>query len=280
MRYIKISNDDAKWFDETHNRPINESYIDGAFIYDTKDHTIAKFPSIETRDNFMDIANKLYAPSEEHISKENFIVKPTDKQNAIQMIIKNHYLHRKCSCLYAFGLYDLFDNLYGVCIFGMPASRFLQKGICGENEANHVMELTRLWIDDSVGKNAESFLVSQSLKWLKANNCTYDIIVSFSDTEVGHCGYIYQACNFLYTGQNHIQKDWIVDGKKLHNRHFIDRFGSVKQAKEYYGDRMVQVERSIKYRYIYFNCNKTRKKELMKELRYNILPYPKKYEGV
>lgn len=30
-----------------------------------------------------------------------------------------------------------------------------------------------------------------------------------------------------------------------------------------------------KHRYVYFNCNKKRKKELLKKLKYPILPYPK-----
>ena len=34
-------------------------------------------------------------------------------------------------------------------------------------------------------------------------------------------------------------------------------------------------ERSRKHRYIYFNASKTRKKQLLKKLRYKILPYPK-----
>jgi hypothetical protein len=101
-------------------------------------------------------------------------------------------------------------------------------------------------------------------------------VISFSDTGAGHYGCVYQACNFLYTGTNHIQKDWYVDGKMLHPRHFKDRFGSVKQAKEYYGDRMEAVERTIKHRYVYLNCNRFRRKELLDKLRYNILPYPKK----
>lgn len=208
--------------------------------------------------------------------KENYYIKKVDNKTAIEMVVKNHYLHRKCSASYSFGIFNNdTDEMLGCVIFGTPASRFVQKGICGNDEADNVIELTRLWIDDSVGKNAESFLISQGLKWMKENNVKQDIIVSFSDTGFGHYGCVYQSTNFLYTGTNHIQKDWVVDGKKVHNRHFIDRYGSVKQAKEYYGDRMVQVERTIKHRYIYFNCDKRRKKELLNKLRYNVLPYPK-----
>ena len=180
------------------------------------------------------------------------------------------------SASYSFGLFERkTDKILGCVVFGVPSSRFVQKGVCGEEEADNVIELTRLWINDCVGKNAESFLIAQGMKWLKENNIKQDIIVSFSDTGAGHYGGVYQATNFLYTGTNHIQKDWYVDGKMLHPRHFKDRFGSVEQAKQYYGDRMVAIERTIKHRYVYFNCNRFRRKKLLKKLRYNILSYPK-----
>lgn len=210
---------------------------------------------------------------------ENYYVEKIENTLAQRIVVENHYLHRKCSASYSFGIFDKdTDQILGCVVFGMPASRFVQKGICGNDEADNVIELTRLWIDDCVGKNAESFLVSSGLKWLRANNVKQDIIVSFSDTGAGHYGCVYQASNFIYTGTNHIQKDWYVDGKMLHPRHFIDRYGSVKTAKEQLGERMVQVERTIKHRYVYFNCGKKRKKELLKKLRYRILPYPKHNE--
>jgi hypothetical protein len=207
---------------------------------------------------------------------EKYYVEKIENNVAQRMAIDNHYLHRKCSASYSFGLYEKkTDKILGCVVFGTPASRFVQKGVCGDEEADNVIELTRLWIDDCVGKNAESFLIAKGLKWLRENHIKQDIVISFSDTGAGHYGCVYQACNFLYTGTNHIQKDWYVDGKMLHPRHFKDRYGGVKQAKEHFGDRMTQVERTIKHRYIYFNCGKKRKRELMKKLRYQIMPYPK-----
>jgi hypothetical protein len=35
------------------------------------------------------------------------------------------------------------------------------------------------------------------------------------------------------------------------------------------------VERPRKNKYVFFNANKRRKKELLRKLRYKILPYPK-----
>ena len=211
---------------------------------------------------------------------EKYYVEKIENNLAQTIVIQKHYLHRKCSASYSFGLFERkTSKLLGCIVFGTPASRFVQKGICGEEEADNVIELTRLWIDDTVGKNAESFLIAKGLRWLRENKVKQDIVVSFSDTGAGHYGCVYQASNFVYTGTNHIQKDWYVDGKMMHPRHFKDRYGSVKKAKEYYGDRMQQVERTIKHRYIFFNCGKMRKRELLKKLRYVILPYPKPFDN-
>jgi uncharacterized protein YrzB (UPF0473 family) len=46
-----------------------------------------------------------------------------------------------------------------------------------------------------------------------------NIVVSFSDANMGHNGYIYQACNFLYTGESsNITKLIDKDGKEFHFR--------------------------------------------------------------
>jgi hypothetical protein len=48
-----------------------------------------------------------------------------------------------------------------------------------------------------------------------------------------------------------------------------------EQIRAKWGDKVKWVERPRKYRYVYFNANKRRKKQLLSELRYPILPYPK-----
>ena len=42
-----------------------------------------------------------------------------------------------------------------------------------------------------------------------------------------------------------------------------------------FGDKFSLVDRPRKHRYIYFNCSKTRKKQLLKKLKYKIYAYPK-----
>lgn len=81
---------------------------------------------------------------------------------------------------------------------------------------------------------------------------------------MNHHGYIYQACNFLYTGATAERTDkWTPSGK--HSRHYNND--------EQFGYRKV---RSSKYRYIYFcTSDKKLKREWMKLLNYKIQDYPK-----
>mgnify|MGYP003591506237 CR=1 FL=1 len=119
---------------------------------------------------------------------ENLKVKQIDYKTAMNVIVEKHYLHRKCPCSIAFGLFDV-ENLVGVIVFGKPSSYTLCEGIAGKEESKNVVEFNRLWVCETMPKNTD------------------------------------------YS--------------------------------------------SLKHRYIYFNADKRRKKELLKKLKYETLPYPK-----
>jgi len=202
--------------------------------------------------------------------KENYYIKPITYQEAMKIIIEKHYLHRKAPCSFAFGLFEKATNRIVGCItYGTPSSATLRKGICGEDEKDNVIELTRLWIEDSVPRNAESFLIGNTIPLVNK-----EIIVSFAEIQQGHVGYVYQATNWIYTGLSAKRTNWTIEGVNKHCQTIADKYTS-QELKEIYGDKFTLVERPRKHRYVYFNCNKKRKKELLKKLKYPILPYPK-----
>lgn len=203
---------------------------------------------------------------------ESYAIQPVDKRTAQTMIIDFHYLHRKAPCSYAFGMYEkVSGELVGVVLYGKPASHWLCKGIAGDEEAKNVIELTRLWIKDGTPKNSESWFVGNTLKLVD-----YDIIVSFADKSANHVGTIYQATNFLYTGLSDRHVEWTIEGhESTHCRHLFDKYGGVKKAKEILGDKMIRGERPRKHRYIYLNCDKRRKKEILNKMKYKVQDYPK-----
>lgn len=184
-------------------------------------------------------------------------------------IVREHYLHRKSPCSIAFGLF-LNDILKGVIVYGTPSSSTLRSGIAGKEQVNNVIELTRLWIDDSVPHNGESFLIGNTVR-----KCGKEIVVSYADTAQEHLGTVYQATNWLYTGLSAKRTNWVIDGLNNHNTSLTDKYTS-EEIRTEFGDRFKLVERSRKHRYVFINAKGKRKEQLLASLKYPLLPYPKK----
>ena len=181
---------------------------------------------------------------------------------AVAFLLPRHYSGRKPVVSKAFGLID--DGvLQAVITYGKPASPSVCVGICGKEYSGNVYELNRMCRSEECRKPLSHF-VSVTLRMLKPLDW---IVVSYSDTAMNHHGYVYQACNFLYTGTSAPHADKYVPEGSGHNRH-AESFDVRKDE--------FSVERSIKHRYVYF-CTKSKrlKKEWMNSLRYPVLPYPK-----
>ena len=204
-----------------------------------------------------------------------FKIEEIPYRTAMDIIIEKHYLHRRCPCSIAFGLINKeTEEIKGVVTYGIPPSSTLLKGICGEDEMHNVYELNRLWVSDDVPANGESFLIGNTLKRLDK-----EIIVSFADTSQNHVGYVYQATNFLYCGLSKKFKDPKVKGMEhMHHATYAHGMTMAQVIEKYGAENVYYAERPRKHRYIYFNCGKYRKKQLMRKLRYKVLPYPKKNE--
>jgi len=182
-----------------------------------------------------------------------------DYKGAVDFLLPRHYSGRTPSISFAFG-WMVDGEIKAVCTFGKPASPQLCWGICGKEYQDKVFELNRLCRTDDLTLPLSQF-VAGCLRELSKLDL---IIVSYSDTAMNHHGYIYQACNFLYTGETRKRTDKYTDGNK-HSRHYDND--------EQKGIRKV---RSAKHRYVFFATkNKKLKKLYLEALNYEILPYPK-----
>jgi hypothetical protein len=189
-------------------------------------------------------------------------------------VIGIHYAKRWPSISYAFGLFCA-DELIGVVTYGTPASAPLKRGVAGDSYKDCVIELNRLCLKYN-RKNEASFLVASSLRMLPSNR----IVISFADTEQGHVGYVYQACNFTYHGLSEKRTDWRVKGKEhLHGQTIADEFRGVKNRaqamRDKYGDDFYLAPRPRKHRYIYVVGNKWFKRSVLASIRYKRCDYPK-----
>jgi hypothetical protein len=202
---------------------------------------------------------------------DGYSVAPIKPQDADYLILNVHYAKRRPSISYAFGLFNA-SELVGVVTYGTPASSTLLRGVCGDDWAQHVLELNRLVLVNNQPHEA-SRLVGASLKLLPKPS----IIVSYADTKQQHEGIVYQATNFMYTGLSSKFRDPVVRGLE-HQHHATYAHGLTNaQLIEKYGvDNVYFIERSRKHRYIIFVGSKTQRKQMLKDLRYEIQPYPNK----
>ena len=180
-------------------------------------------------------------------------------EQAVTFLLPRHYSGRTPSISIAFGWF-IDNELVAVCTFGKPASPSLCKGILGEQYASQVYELNRLCRIENLNEQLSSF-VAACLRRLRPKNW---IIVSYSDTDMHHNGFIYQASNFIYTGLTKERTDKYTEGNK-HSRHYKnENQGNIRKI------------RSAKHRYVYFaTFDKKLKKMWLENLMYPVIEYPK-----
>lgn len=202
--------------------------------------------------------------------RDKYKIKLIDKKLANKIQIENHYLHTRASCIYGFGLFDE-DEIIGVILYGNPTAP-TTIGICGVEERKNVIEITRLWIEDDTPKNTESFFIGNTIKLIDK-----EIIIAFADPEFEHVGTVYQASNFIYTERSKRGGRVIaIRDNKVHNKTLWKQYKTAKKIREVFGEENVYYKPYItKLRYVYLNCNKWRKKELLEKMIYKVECYPK-----
>lgn len=196
-------------------------------------------------------------------------VLPINKKSADRFVSTKHYSRKPSIFWAAFGLFE--DGLLsGVAVFGQP-SPAIQKHAFKDRDFR-LFELSRVVIQ-SANPNAASFLISQSLKQLTPRPCA---VVSYADSAQGHCGIIYQATNWLYTGatksHDHL---YLINGEKVHSMTLRDR-GITAPKKWAEENNISTVSPEPKHRYFYLCGNKFELKKMRQSLAYAVeSKYPK-----
>jgi len=208
---------------------------------------------------------------------KNYKVQKIKNQECKEWFLHKHYAKRIPSISYAFGLYEN-NSLLGICSYGRPVAHTLIKHAFNGHYQDNFLELNRLVVNDNLPKNSLSFFVSATLKQLPSPV----VVVSYADTSLNHHGYIYQATNFIYTGLSAKRTDYKIKGMEhLHSASVMDHAGrgvekgKIDKLKAIYGDDLYLKDRPRKHRYFYFIGTKKDKKEMLRNLAYEIEPYPK-----
>jgi len=234
---------------------------------------------------------------ESYVDTSKVSLRLIPKPLARSFIEKNHYSGRLSSCRYPIGIFYQSDNehkffdekeekLIGAIAYGFPIGRRVLGSIFKEDlelTTKNILELTRLVIYDGYGKNIESYVISQSFKWLKENASDVKVLVSYADPEQNHAGGIYQATNWLYQGCGAIQMAPTFslkieeNGEWIHSRTVYSMYGSsnAEHLKRQIGHTFWLKKEAEKHRYLYFLGSKKDNRLFINNLKHPQLPYPK-----
>lgn len=121
-------------------------------------------------------------------------VRSVTRQEA-ERCIRAHYLKKWPGVTRAIYALCLDDVVLGVVVFAeAPTQTSVRYGA-------RTLELARLWVDDSVPRNGESYLISKAVKLLRADHPDVRVLVSYADPSVGHHGGIYRAAGWEPDGR-------------------------------------------------------------------------------
>lgn len=148
---------------------------------------------------------------------EGYTVRPVDRVEIREFIETWHYSGsiNGLMSVHCFGLYAPEGSLVGGMIYGGLGMANAWKKY-GER-IEDVLELRRLACIDDTPRNAESFFIGKTLRWLKKNT-KVKTIVSYADANYGHSGVIYQATNFEHRGMTAPGRVIIHEGRKYHDK--------------------------------------------------------------
>jgi hypothetical protein len=128
---------------------------------------------------------------------EGLTVRLIGKDETKKMMIENHYAKKWQTYFGAVnvGIFDKGD-LLGAASFGSAMNPSSWTGLTS-SAPEKCLELNRLWVDDQLTGNSETWLLGQAWKMLRAQG--FELVQSFADGRLG-VGTIYQAANFTYHG--------------------------------------------------------------------------------
>lgn len=125
-----------------------------------------------------------------------------------------HYAKAVPACKWAYSVFNDSREWCGVIIYSSGASPQIGKpyGLF----QGEVLELVRVALNGM--QKCTSAAVSASLRMVKKDSPNTRMIVSYADSEQGHIGTIYQACNWMYVGVSKGHAYYEVNGKRLHSK--------------------------------------------------------------
>ena len=137
----------------------------------------------------------------------------------------------------------------------------------------NVLHMGRLALSEESPRNSESRLIAGSLKALSEKLPWVWGVLTYADTSAGHIGTVYQATNALYTGTGGDSTYYIDQDGRRHGTYMTGTHIKPDEARR---RGWTVFEGGAKHRYLYILGNKTERRYRRTQLRFPVLPYPKK----
>jgi hypothetical protein len=118
-------------------------------------------------------------------------------EEAMPLVMAHHYTARRTADPMHVFLWRYGNEPVAAAIFCAPANRYFNP---------RSVELSRLVRLPSFDRQLSRF-VAMCLRWLRRNT-DLNFCLSYADTTVGHCGLIYQACNFTFVARSKGNVQW------------------------------------------------------------------------
>jgi len=112
-----------------------------------------------------------------------------------------------------FGVWEQ-NQFIGAIMFSRGASPHL--GTALDLDSTEICELTRVALTSHI--NPVSQMIAKAMRTLKTSNPGLRAVISFADPKHGHHGGIYQAGNWIYTGETDKKTEHFIDGRWRHER--------------------------------------------------------------
>lgn len=197
------------------------------------------------------------------------------EHKAADFAVKNwHYSKRMpIGKLILFGVWED-EKFIGSVMFGRGANNNL--GSPYGLTQTEVCELVRVALTNH--KAPVTQIVSECLKELKRTNPNMRLVVSYADPEQNHVGVIYQAGNWLYSGQSPSDVQHYYQGKWYHSRMLHPSgFGTHTPLSRMTKEQQKALPKKVikgKHRYLY-----PLDKQMRRRLEKTALSYPHAVQG-
>jgi len=172
-------------------------------------------------------------------------VEPVGKSD-VDWMVRRHYIgkHPGVCVLRLALLHNGFP--VGCVLYALPPRE------TSKRYGGNTWELARLWVDDAIPTNAETFLIARSIAYIRQHHKDVEFLVSYADPSVGHQGTIYRAANWTPDGATD-------DGRKSPRCDYAcAATGKMFSRKSHVpiGTETVRLPRTRKARFVY-HVNKT-----------------------